>query len=72
MLAETPRIDEPDGPALVAAALAGTIAGLDRRGTRLFELEGRTFDRHLTAVIGTFPPHDANPMSVVRLHRPER
>lgn len=70
VLAETPHIDEPDGTALVAAVLAGTLDALAARGTRLVELEGRTFDPHLPAVVATFPPHDANPMSVVRLHRP--
>lgn len=70
VLAETPRVDEPDGTALVASVLAHTFDALADHGTRLVELEGRTFDPHLPAVIATFPPHDANPMSVVRLHRP--
>jgi len=69
VLAETPRVDEPDGEHLVAAALARTLTLLAGRGVRLVELEGRTFDPHLPAVVATFPPHDSNPMSVVRLHR---
>jgi hypothetical protein len=68
VLAETPRIDEPDGTPLVAAALARTHAALGGRGVRVAELEGRTFDPHVPDVIATFPPHDSNPMSVVRLH----
>jgi predicted N-acetyltransferase YhbS len=67
VLAETPRVDEPDGEHLVAAALARTLTLLGERGVRPVELEGRTVDPH--AVIATFPPHDSNPMSVVRLHR---
>jgi hypothetical protein len=69
VLAETPRIDEPDGEHLVAAAIARTLTLLAGRGVRLVELEGRTFDPHLPAVVATFPPHDSNPMSVVRLRR---
>ena len=69
VLAETPRVDEPDGEHLVAAALARTLTLLADRGVRRVELEGRTFDPHLPAVVATFPPHDSNPMSVVRLHR---
>ncbi|HEY0642214.1 MAG TPA: hypothetical protein VGD39_02255 [Nocardioides sp.] len=69
VLAETPRVDEPDGVHLVAAALARTLTLLADRGVRRVELEGRTFDPHLPAVVATFPPHDSNPMSVVRLHR---
>ena len=69
VLAETPRIDEPDGVPLVAAAVARTLTMLGRRGVRVAELEGRTFDPHVPAVVATFPPHDSNPMSVVRLHR---
>ena len=69
VLAETPRIDEPDGTRLVAAAIARTFAALGARGVRVAELEGRTFDPHVPAVVATFPPHDSNPMSVVRLHR---
>ena len=69
VLTETPRVDEPDGERLVASALARTLTLLAARGTRLVELEGRTFDPHLPAVVATFPPHDSNPMSVLRLHR---
>jgi hypothetical protein len=69
VLAETPRVDEPDGQHLVAAALARTLTLLAERGVRQVELEGRTFDPHLPAVVATFPPHDSNPMSVLRLHR---
>lgn len=69
VLAETPRIDEPDGEHLVAAALARTLTLLGERGVRPVELEGRTIDPHLPAVAATFPPHDSNPMSVLRLHR---
>ena len=72
VLTETPRVDEPDGVHLVAAALARTLTLLADRGVRLVELEGRTFDPHLPAVVATFPPHDSNPMSVVRLHRSDR
>ncbi len=72
VLAETPHVDEPDGQHLVAAALARTLTLLAGRDVRLVELEGRTFDPHLPAVIETFPPHDSNPMSVVRLHRAAR
>ena len=69
VLAETPRVDEPDGEHLVAAALARTLSLLAERGVRKVELEGRAFDPHLPAVAATFPPHDSNPMSVLRLHR---
>jgi GNAT superfamily N-acetyltransferase len=69
VLAETPRIDEPGGIRLVAAAVASTLAVLGGRGVRVAELEGRTFDPHVPAVVATFPPHSSNPMSVVRLHR---
>lgn len=72
VLAETPRIDEPDGAHLVAAALARTLTLLAGHGVRLVELEGRTIDPHLPAVVATFPPHASNPMSVVRLHRTVR
>ena len=70
VLAETPRVDEPDGLHLVAAALARTLTLLAGRGVRLVEMEGRTFDPHLPAVFESFPPHTSNPMSVVRMHRP--
>jgi hypothetical protein len=70
IIAETPQVDEPDGTALVAAALAATFEACARRGDGLVELEGRTIDPHLPAVLATFPPHDSAPMSVVRLHRP--
>lgn len=72
VLAETPHVDEPDGQHLVAAALARTLTLLAARGVRLVEMEGRTFDPHVPAVAATFPPHDSNPMSVVRLHRAAR
>lgn len=72
VLAETPAVDEPDGEHLVAAALARTLTLLASRGVRLVEMEGRTFDPHLPAVVATFPSHDSNPMSVVRLHRRPR
>jgi hypothetical protein len=70
VIAETTRVDEPGGTALVAAALAATLDACARRGDPLVELEGRTIDPHLPAVMSTFPPHDTAPMSVVRLHRP--
>ena len=69
MLAETPRVDEPSGTPLVAAAIARTLDVLARRGVAGVELEGRTFDPHLPTVFASFPPHVSNPMSVVRLHR---
>lgn len=69
VLAETTRIDEPDGERLVAAALARTLTLLAARGVGLVEHEGRTFDPHLPAVVATFPSHATNPMSVLRLHR---
>ena len=72
VLAETRRIDEPDGVRLVASALARTLVELGARGVRLAELEGRTFDPHVPAVVSGFPPHASNPMSVVRLHRRTR
>ena len=72
VLAETPRVDEPDGTHLVAGALARTLTLLGDRGVRVVELEGRTVDPHLPAVVATFPAHDSNPMSVVRLHRTVR
>ena len=72
VLAETPRVDEPGGEQLVAAALARTLTLLADRGVRPVELEGRTFDPHLPAVAATFPPHQSNPMSVVRLRRSQQ
>lgn len=70
IIAETTRVEEPNGPSLVAAALAATLEACARRGDELVELEGRTIDPHLPAVLATFPAHDSAPMSVVRLHRP--
>jgi hypothetical protein len=72
ILAEATRLDEPDGTPLVAAAVAASLQAFDRRGDALVELEGRTIDPHLSAVVATFPPHDAAPLSVVRLRRRDR
>jgi hypothetical protein len=37
---------------------------------RLVEFEGHDSDAHIPGLIASFPPHDADPMDIVRLHRP--
>jgi GNAT superfamily N-acetyltransferase len=70
VICETTRSDQPDGDRLVRAAAARSLDRLGRRGVRLVEFEGHDSDAHIPGLIASFPPHDADPMDIVRLHRP--
>lgn len=69
LVSQTVREDQPDGATLVAAAVASTLHHLGGTGVRLVELEGPDADPHLASLHADLPPHQADPMDLLRLRR---
>lgn len=49
--------------------MAASLQVLGERGTHLVELEGHTTDTHSPALVAGLPPHEADPMDLLRLRR---
>jgi ribosomal protein S18 acetylase RimI-like enzyme len=68
LLTETVRRDEPDGTAILAAALAECFRTLAARGIPTADLDGHVTDPHLDPVTRTFPPGiPTTPLHTTRL-----
>jgi GNAT superfamily N-acetyltransferase len=70
IICETARPDQPDGARLVRVAAAQSLGRLRHRGVRLVEFEGHTTDPHTPGLFASFPPHNSDPMDIIKLHRP--
>ncbi|SDD20661.1 Acetyltransferase (GNAT) family protein [Auraticoccus monumenti] len=69
VVSETVQRDQPAGTTLLQAVVAASLRVLGQRGTRLVELEGHSTDTHSPELVASLPPHEADPMDLLRLRR---
>lgn len=67
IVCETTSPDQPDGQAIVAAALAGSLTALAAMEKKLVEVEGHTTVTHIPALFDTLPTNAADPMTIYQL-----
>lgn len=66
-VAETTRRDEPHGVAVLAAAVAATLAAAAADGIGSVEFDGHDDDPHLAPLLATLPVSSSNPLLLVEL-----